>query len=324
MLSKPASELEIRTARLDAGAARALMCEAERPNLLQSPVYAQALCALKGQRPLWAVMEDGGQTAGYAMIREAALFGRALHGLILDRGPVWFPGHGRPDQLRSFFAWLQRECPRRPGRRRRIMPELEDTPANRRMMADLGYRPSARIPAYRTIWVDLRADRDALRRNLAQKWRNVLNRAEKLSSLAVEWTQDGPGELKWLLARHGAHRRRLGYGGADLRILLALSAAHIKTGDLRLGRVLLDGEAVAGILLLVHGNAATYQIGWTGEEGRARGAQNLLLWQAAVKLKEEGLSWLDLGGINDTEAHGLTRFKQGMGGREASFAGAYV
>ena len=84
-----------------------------------------------------------------------------------------------------------------------------------------------------------------------------------------------------------------------------------------------ESEPVAAILLTVHGNSATYLVGWSGDAGRRVRAHNLLLWRAVEHLKSAGIRWLDLGGIN-ADAPGVAHFKRGMGGELVTLAGGYV
>ncbi len=86
----------------------------------------------------------------------------------------------------------------------------------------------------------------------------------------------------------------------------------------------LGRERVAAMMFLIHGQAATYQVGWSSPQGRDLNAHNLLLWQAMNELKARGVRRLDLGGINTTRSAGLARFKLGTGGQVQVLAGTYL
>ena len=83
-------------------------------------------------------------------------------------------------------------------------------------------------------------------------------------------------------------------------------------------------DSVAGILLARHGDAATYLIGWNGDDGRRLKANNRLLWQAVVELPRLGVRWLDLGGIDERLTPGIAAFKRGMNGEEYRLAGDFI
>ena len=73
----------------------------------------------------------------------------------------------------------------------------------------------------------------------------------------------------------------------------------------------------------MHGDAATYHVGWSSEEGRKLGAHSLLLWHAINVLRERGLRRLDLGGVDTERGAGIARFKIGTGGAVVTLAGTY-
>jgi lipid II:glycine glycyltransferase (peptidoglycan interpeptide bridge formation enzyme) len=89
-------------------------------------------------------------------------------------------------------------------------------------------------------------------------------------------------------------------------------------------RALHGDRPVAGICVGRHGTAATYLLGWNGEEGRVLRAHQFLLWQAMVKLKESGCRWLDLGGINEEGTPSIAAFKNGVNGLRYELVGEYV
>ena len=85
-----------------------------------------------------------------------------------------------------------------------------------------------------------------------------------------------------------------------------------------------QGERVAAMMFLLHGTAATYQVGWSDETGRRLNAHNLLLWQAIEALQQRGVRLLDLGGVNTQRSAGIARFKMATGGTVKVLAGSYL
>jgi lipid II:glycine glycyltransferase (peptidoglycan interpeptide bridge formation enzyme) len=83
-------------------------------------------------------------------------------------------------------------------------------------------------------------------------------------------------------------------------------------------------DRVAGMMFLIHGQAATYQVGWTSDAGREHHAHNLILWRAMQELRERGVRMLDLGGVNTTRSAGIARFKIGTGGQVLTCAGTFI
>lgn len=281
----------------------ARFAQLRRANLLQSYPYAQAASAHYRQRPRWGLIRIDGQEAGLVQMFEAGILG--LHAVILDRGPLWFDGFGAPAHITAFFAELDRQFPRRWGRRRRIIPE-----SNPAIEMPGCYRAVRSVVPYQTIWLDLTVEQNALRAQMKKNWRNALSKAER-EQLHLEWDQPEAG-LAWLLLHHQAHRTIKNFQAASSEFIRLLARSFHPRGDMLVGRAFVGAEAVAGVLFFRHGGSATYQVGWSGEAGRAVNAHQLLLWQGLLKLKQAGVRDLDLGGIND-QAEGVRVFKEGLG-----------
>ena len=285
-----------------------------RSNLLQSYPYAQAACVFHRQRARWGLIKIDGQPAGLVQIFEVGFMG--LHAVILDRGPLWLPGFGEPSHLLAFFVEFDKEFPRRFARRRRIIPEID---AGQALLVP--FRPVASVKSYQTIWIDLAKPEDILRAHLDRRWRNHLSKAER-SGLRIEWDGKGAAFL-WLLKHHDAHRTMNNFRAASPKFIRLMARFFAPRGDMLVGQVFSGDQPIAGVLFFRHGTSATYQVGWSGEEGRKVNAHHLLLWQGALALKASGVQDLDLGGINDI-AEGVRTFKEGMGGESVTMSGIYT
>ena len=86
-------------------------------------------------------------------------------------------------------------------------------------------------------------------------------------------------------------------------------------------KAFLDDELLAGICIVSHGTAATYLLGWNGKQGRSLKANQFLLWNAMMILKEQGIRWFDLGGIDEESTPGISGFKLGVNGIRYSLVG---
>lgn len=289
-----------------------------RSTLLQSYDYARAVAPLYGQKPRWGLIEIDGCAAGLVQGLEAKFCG--LHALTIDRGPLWLPGWGGMAHWQSFFARLNRDFPKRFGRKRRLIAEIPASPAARALIEQAGW--SAAGPDYTTLWVDLSRDIEALRADLRKNWRNGLSKAER-GPLQVEW--DTSTEfLPLLTTLYMQDRRERGYPGPEAKTVMALGRGFAARKNLLIGRAMLDHRPVAAILLLLHGTSATYQIGWCGDEGRQHGGHYRLLWSSFTILKDRGITDFDLGGVTDDTASGIADFKSGLGGERCTLAGLFV
>lgn len=291
-----------------------------RSNLLQSYDYARAICPKRNMRGRWGLIKLNGVEAGLVQILEAGFLRHVFHALIIDRGPLWFEGYGSEGDFMAFMHALTKTYPKRIGRSYRIIPEMQNNDAVRVQLQKLGFREKSPIP-YQTIWLDLRRSLDSLKANLKKSWRNQLSRAEK-SDINVSWHTDSAA-LKSLLKNYAIDRAAKGYNGASVDIIVTLAKTMLPAGKMMIGHAVKDGKEIASILILLHGRSATYQIGWTSDQGRDLGAQNLLLWKAMDAMKTKGILDFDLGGINDDGAKGVKYFKDAMGGEPVTLGGLF-
>ena len=107
--------------------------------------------------------------------------------------------------------------------------------------------------------------------------------------------------------------------------LAGLAEAARDAGELLLLVAFARGEPVAGVMLIRHGISATYEVGHVTPEGRRLRATHLLLWRGIERLHvEDGVDWLDLGGVATDRSPGIARFKLGMGGEVAILPGTFL
>jgi len=140
-----------------------------------------------------------------------------------------------------------------------------------------------------------------------QKWRNALRKAEKSPLKTTQRTFDTLSD-GWLLKADLAQQR-----AKKFRAMPHAIAQFWPAQDTLLSIAFLKKTPVAAMLFLFHGGAATYQIGWTTDDGRRHAAHNLLLSQAVKKLSEREIKRLDLGAVDTVNAPDLARFKIGTG-----------
>lgn len=245
----------------------------------------------------------------------ARRIGVVFNALLCTRGPVWI---GDPDAATksAVYRALKRAAPRARPRGVLFTPDEE--------AGDIGVKGMTRVmTGYSTVLLDLDTDEEALRAGLHGKWRNRLVAAEA-SDLKVERNGVKPAQYRWLLDEERKQRRRRGYLAPPVDIAPAFLDAKGAKDAMLILRADESRAPVAAMLFLIHGRAATYQIGWTDDAGRKAGAHNLLLWRALALLRERGARTLDLGGVDTARGAGLARFKIGTGGRVTTLAGTYV
>lgn len=175
-----------------------------------------------------------------------------------------------------------------------------------------------------TVSLDLTLPLDTLRERLDGKWRNRLVAAEK-SGLSVHRVGTNPGQYRWLLDQDEELRERRGLMGLPSGLVdLYIQSRKQPSRTVLTLRADQGKDRVAGMMFLLHGQRATYQVGWSNEAGRELGAHNLILWAALAELQSRGIRSLDLGIVNTGRSAGLARFKIGTGGEVRRLTGTYL
>lgn len=292
-----------------------------RSTLSQYFPYAQATRAVDQMGARRGLISIGGKACGLVQMGEVGLLGNAIHMLTVDRGPLWFNGVDQRQASAAFFRELTRQFPSRFGRKKRIIPELDERVAARDVLGSSGLRRNEDLPGYETIWLNLEPEEEKLRAGLNRKWRGHLSKAER-SPLVVQedWLLASRNNF---LARYEADRKAKNYPGASLPFLDRLMDYQLVRDEAFILNAKLDNRTVAAVLIFLHGKSATYQTGWSLAEGRKNAAHHLLLWNAALILKNKGILDFDLGGTNDESAAGVKTFKSGLGGEVVRLTGLY-
>lgn len=237
----------------------------------------------------------------------------------INRGPVFL----RPLTLKEQCAVWANLAPLGNmwrGRLLTVAPELKLSGASLIMMADLGFRQFS-PRAWESVWLDIGLDLDMLRKRMDGKWRNMLTFSEK-KGLQLEIGCDDQ-LFDWMMSRYEELMQEKDFSGPPISFLRAMRSHLGDEAQLLVLRAMYEGDAVAGICLARHGVAATYLIGWNGHQGRNLKANQYLLWQAIVHLKQSGFRWFDLGGISEENNPGITAFKLGLNGERYGLAGEY-
>jgi hypothetical protein len=293
------------------------LAKSSHVTLLQSYYYAQAMREVKQQGVRHGLILIDGVETGCVQAQEVSLFGKAIHGISIDRGPIWFDGYGKEKHLNAFVETLNQQFPKRFGRKRRFMFEFF---SKNYELIFKNLKKNKKIADYKTYMVDIEPDLDNIRKNLKKNWRNILNKGEK-NALDVEIDLKLQS-LGALLSNYIKDRMQKGYAGASVKFLSSLAKYAAMENECVILNAKEDGETIASILIFIHGNGATYQIGWTTPYGRDKGAHHVLLWESIRYMKSRGITEFDLGGFND-ETAGIKQFKQGLGGQEIALIGSY-
>jgi hypothetical protein len=291
----------------------ALLARSERCALQQAWSYGEAIAARgHGVRRLQLI--DAGEPVALAQVILRRLPFGIDFGLLM-RGPAWLCS--MDDQAREGGAVASMRCCLS---RSLLIWQPDDGAADD---CRAGCRRVWTGPS--TVLLNLDQPLDTLRRQLKGKWRNMLTKAET-ARLRLRDVSAGP-RLDWLLEASDRQRRTVGYHGPSAEFLRAMQGGGApKAGQALLALVACQrhDEPLAGIVVARHGRSATYYVGVTTPAGRRLNAHHLLLWSAIGRLRDEGCTTLDLGGVDTVRGPGIARFKLGMGGAPLTLAGSYL
>jgi hypothetical protein len=243
-------------------------------------------------------------------------FGRWAGFALCSRGPIWLQALSGSDKARAYQA-MRQSIPLPGLRFLMITPDEPQSPA-------LGLPHLRRImTGYATVMLDISQPMDALRTNLDPRWRSPLSGAEK-SELSIHRMGTNPGQYRWLLDADMQQRVTRGFQGyPDIFFERYAESRKQPSKNILSIRADLGRDRVAAMMFMLHGEAATYQVGWTSDAGRNLHAHHLILWKSIEELKERGIRLLDLGGVNTGRSAGIARFKMATGGEVKVLAGSY-
>ena len=292
---------------------REFLAQTKNANWMQTWNYAQASFTADYLITRIALIEQQGEPIGMMSVQQIK-FGPAQI-INLKRGPLWFV---EPTQELTveFAAAFRKEFPKKLFQRLRWMPEIELNSATTARLEKIGFR--LRKENFVTALVDLRQPLLEIKKNLQQKWRNCLNKAEKSGIELVVQTSNE--HLDSFLKFYNYHQRQKRYQGPSQKFLKAEFSTSEKTKDHFFIWAYVNHFPIAAIAVTCHGSTAAYRIGWNNPEGRKHNAHYALLWKAIEISKQRGHSHFDLGGLLPDEAAGMTHFKNGLNGHEIKLA----
>ncbi|MCE2467111.1 MAG: peptidoglycan bridge formation glycyltransferase FemA/FemB family protein [Caldilineaceae bacterium] len=178
----------------------------------------------------------------------------------------------------------------------KIEPELPDSPALRRQLVRLGFRPSGQTVQPRsTIKVDLAgSDADLLGR-MKSKWRYNVRRAQRAGT---QVRVGGSADLERLHALMQATGRRQGFAPHAPSYFEA--AFEMLPDHLELLLADVEGETVAAVVLALCGGSAWYLWGASSTRHRPAMPNYALHFAAMQRARAAGAGTYDLWGIPDS------------------------
>lgn len=292
-----------------------MMQQTGRSNMLQSWAYGNAKAKVEGWIVNRVVVLQNNKPIAFVQILEKRFAFVKL--FRINRGPL-YTTESNQQLIESVSRLLANSLGDwKKGRFLSFVPELPLTGMILAMMVKLRFFQSTNR-GWESSWVDLTYDKVHLREKLNSKWRNMLSYAENKGLRSESFS--GSQNYEWLVHRCSQMMKERGETiptAVYSRLLLEMQFEQ----PMQIFKAFLGSEPLAGICIVSHGNAATYLLGWNGPKGRNLKANQFLLWNAMMSLKEKGIRWFDLGGIDEDNTPGISDFKLGVNGERFYLVG---
>jgi lipid II:glycine glycyltransferase (peptidoglycan interpeptide bridge formation enzyme) len=291
----------------------------EDANLYQTWAYGSVRWGEKNLSHL--ILKRGGEVLGIAQVRVVRptpfKFGMAY----LRWGPL-FERRGRvldPEVVVLMAQALEQEYVRKRKLFLKILPNAFAGSARATAFQTAFCRfttePLAAQNTYRTFVLDLSPCLEKLRRKLDAKWRNHLSRAERNDLKVISGTGKQEYDTFLLIYKEMLDRKTF-ETTVDVD---EFSRIQADLPELQRMRILVcehQGVPVAATVVAALGDSAIYVLGATSAAGLKSQGAYLLQWTAIKWLKEKGIRWYDLGGIDPERNPGVYSFKRGMSGTD--------
>ena len=284
--------------------------------LQQDWAYGACMKAM-GVTVLRAYVAQDGAPVALAQFIVRRFAGQLASMALCSLGPVWLQPLSGAEKQQVYQA-LKRSIALTKLRLVAFTPQEAQGP-------DLGLSRWRRVmTGHSTIMLDITPSMDTLRAQLDKRWRHRLGGAEN-SALTIHRVGTNAGQYRWLLDAEMQQREQRGLYGLPLHFFdLYVPSRQQPAQTMLTVRADVGRDRVAGMMFLIHGQAATYQVGWTSDAGRDLHAHNLILWKGIEELRARGVRMLDLGGVNTIRSAGIARFKMSTGGQVLTHAGTFI
>ena len=275
--------------------------------------------SLSGDQNLSHVLlKHGNEIVAAAQVRlyQMPLIKRGL--AYLPSGPLWeIRGQKRNmEHLRLILRALQHEYVGHRHLYLRILPRLWDQDPNadqlRAIFKDEGFKWQTSRGT--TLLLNLIPSLEEIRKQFNQKWRNLLNNAER-QNLTVEegGSIDTFNDFKKLYKSMIERKNYL--NPVDIHkfsFMFNRSNATIRPWVIVCYQ---NGIPQAGGVFSILGEAGIYFLGATNEAGMKSKASYLVQWRIINYLKQAGFKYYDLGGVSPERTPTTFHFKAGLCGK---------
>lgn len=275
------------------------------------------------------VFKDGGRTIGCCQVelRHIPLCNIGI--AEIHWGPIWIYKNENIsiDILTYILRGIKKEYAIKRGYLLKLRPQGsgEKNEMLKLVLEREGFKKNIGERPYRTFKLDLSPPIDELRKNLLQKWRNCLNKAENNQLKVVEGVEDKLYKTFLSLLDEMVERKKF----KTLINYNQYGSVQANLPDNLKMKIMIceyENEPVSAAICSAIGNTGIYLFGASGKKGLQVNASYLLQWRMIQWMKEKGIRFYDLGAFNPELNPGVYHFKKGVAGRhgwEEIFIGEY-
>lgn len=297
-----------------------LFAKIEDVNFLQSSQYVVAKAVVEGWKIKRYCIKEHGRCLAIFQILEKT-FGPIVM-MRINQGPLWQAQTLDLDLKIKVLAKIKTLVKGIVPRFLFIAPWMQESLENSMVLVALGYRRRAKKSCWESIRLDLSKTKDAIKKDFLSRWRYDLNRSMQCDLRCVMENSDEA--LDVLLNDYIEFQKNKGFRGIDCNILKESVKSYSINTQFLVIMIYYNNQKVSSALVAISEQVATYLIGVNSDIGRSIGANSFLLWQVILKLKYLRCRWFDLGGIDEKNTPGISRFKKGLGGSPYKLQGEYL
>ena len=301
----------------------------ENNNLLQCWEYGEAKKnSTKSDVVRFLISDDNGNSIGLVqfIVKMLPLIGGIAR---MNRGPILLSSYDQ-DQYEllsiQIIKAFKNEFKKRNWKLVFLAPELAKSINVFKSLKKLNLSKLSK-PNYSSGRLDLNFGQDNLMMQFKKKWRYCLKKS-LTSELNIRIADNNSKEFGLLITKYKELQNRNSFSGISESLILSMSEQTDSDWGFNLF-VAEEGEfkekKILGMLVMIrHGDTATYLIGLTDEKGRKLNANYALLWNAILYAKKINCKWFDIGGLDETTPQGIAHFKKGLNSSLYSLTGEWV
>jgi lipid II:glycine glycyltransferase (peptidoglycan interpeptide bridge formation enzyme) len=189
-----------------------------------------------------------------------------------------------------------------------------------------GFAKHTKHPAgAKTFILDLTPSLDVLRAQFDKTWRSSLSKAERSNLQVTCGTQDHDYETFAALYA-GMLQRKNFTPGVDYTEFAKIQTQLPENQKMQVLICMQDNIPINAAVISAMGNTAIYIMGATDNQYVGANGSYLLQWHILQWLKQAGVRYYDLGGVDEVNNPNVYRFKKGIVGKnaqEVTFMGRY-